>query len=96
MALGVLIAGGAAAGPVRQSAAGRPAMSETLLRCGETVEAEAMIVAALERAQVQRDPYDMADLLRTRAQAGLASASLVAAPPASFSLSPSTCPCPSG
>jgi predicted ATPase/DNA-binding winged helix-turn-helix (wHTH) protein len=51
-------------------------MSETLLRCGETVEAEAMIAAALERAEAQHDPFDMADLLRTRAQVGLASGRL--------------------
>jgi predicted ATPase/DNA-binding winged helix-turn-helix (wHTH) protein len=51
-------------------------MSETLLRCGETVEAEAMIAAALERAEAQRDPFDMADLLRTRAQVGLVSGRL--------------------
>jgi ATP/maltotriose-dependent transcriptional regulator MalT len=51
-------------------------MSEALLQCGEVVEAEATIVAALERAEAQHDPFDMPDLLRTRAQIGLVASRL--------------------
>jgi len=51
-------------------------MSKALLECGETVEAEAMIVAALERAEVQQESFDMPELLRTRAQIGIVSGRL--------------------
>jgi predicted ATPase/DNA-binding winged helix-turn-helix (wHTH) protein len=51
-------------------------MSEALLHCRELVEAEAMISSALERAEAQHEPFDMADLLRTRARVGIASGRL--------------------
>ena len=51
-------------------------MSEALLECGEILEAEAMISAALERAEAGHESYDRPELLRTRAQIGLASGRL--------------------
>lgn len=47
-------------------------MAVALLECGETVEAEAMILVALERAQARNGSFDMPELLRTRAEVGMA------------------------
>jgi predicted ATPase/DNA-binding winged helix-turn-helix (wHTH) protein len=46
-------------------------MSEALLECGDVLEAEATIAAALERAEARHEPFDMPELLRTRAQIGI-------------------------
>ncbi|MBM0107063.1 winged helix-turn-helix domain-containing protein [Steroidobacter sp. S1-65] len=51
-------------------------MAEALLHCDEIVEAEAMITAALERAEAQNGAFDMPELLRTRAEIGTASGRL--------------------
>jgi predicted ATPase/DNA-binding winged helix-turn-helix (wHTH) protein len=51
-------------------------MSEALLECGEILEAEAMIAAALERAEARHESFDMPELLRTRAQIGIVSGQL--------------------
>lgn len=51
-------------------------MSEALLECGETLEAEAMITAALEQAEARHGSFDMPELLRTRAQIGIVSGRL--------------------
>ncbi len=51
-------------------------MSEGLLECGEILEAEAMITAALERAEARHESFDMPELLRTRAQIGIVSGRL--------------------
>jgi ATP/maltotriose-dependent transcriptional regulator MalT len=51
-------------------------MSEALLECGEILEAEALISAALERAEAGHESYDRPELLRTRAQIGIASGRL--------------------
>lgn len=47
-------------------------MSEALLECGEILEAEATIASALARAEARHGSFDMPELLRTRAQIGLA------------------------
>jgi predicted ATPase/DNA-binding winged helix-turn-helix (wHTH) protein len=52
------------------------AMAEALLRCERIVDAEATITAALDRAEAQRSPFDMPDLMRTRVQIGLVSGRL--------------------
>jgi len=51
-------------------------MSEALLECGEILEAEAIIVAALERAEARHESFDMPELSRTRAQIGIVSGRL--------------------
>src|SRR5690606_40897640 len=51
-------------------------MSEALFECGEILEADAVIVAALERAEAQHESFDMPELLRTRAQIGIVSGRL--------------------
>jgi ATP/maltotriose-dependent transcriptional regulator MalT len=51
-------------------------LSEALLGCGETLEAEAMIAAALERTKARHESFDMPELLRTRAQIGMVSGRL--------------------
>jgi predicted ATPase/DNA-binding winged helix-turn-helix (wHTH) protein len=51
-------------------------ISEALLKCGETLEAEAMITATLERAEAQHESFDLPELLRTRAQIGMVSGRL--------------------
>lgn len=51
-------------------------MSEALLQCGENLEAEAMVDAALERAEARRESFDIPELLRTRAQIGIVSGRL--------------------
>ncbi len=51
-------------------------MSEALFECGEILEAEAMITAALERAEARHESFDMPELLRTRAQIGIVSGRL--------------------
>lgn len=48
-------------------------MSEALHECGEILEAEAMIAAAMERAETRHESFDMPELLRTRAQIGIVS-----------------------
>lgn len=48
-------------------------MSQILLECGDILEAETMITAALERAEARHESFDMPELLRTRAQIGLVS-----------------------
>ena len=51
-------------------------MSEALLECGEILEAEAMITAAMEGAEARHESFNMPELLRTRAQIGIASGRL--------------------
>ncbi|RTZ47815.1 transcriptional regulator [Candidimonas sp. SYP-B2681] len=51
-------------------------MSEALFECGEILEAEAMISAALERAEAGHESFDRPELLRTRAQIGVVSGCL--------------------
>ncbi|WP_397473724.1 ATP-binding protein [Pusillimonas sp.] len=51
-------------------------MSEALLECGEILEAEALISAALEGAVARHESFDMPELLRTRAQVGVVSGRL--------------------
>lgn len=51
-------------------------MSEALLECGEILEAEAIISAALERAEAGHESFDRPELLRTRAQIGIVSGQL--------------------
>lgn len=51
-------------------------MAEALLECGEILEAEAMIVAALERTEARHESFNMPELLRTRAQIGIVSGRL--------------------
>lgn len=51
-------------------------MSEALFECGEILEAEAMISAALERAEAGHESFDRPELLRTRAQIGIVSGRL--------------------
>src|SRR5690606_39761771 len=51
-------------------------MSEALFQCGEIQEAEAMISAALERAEAGQESFDRPELLRTRAQIGIVSGRL--------------------
>lgn len=51
-------------------------MSEALLECGDILEAEAMITATLERAEARQESIDLPELLRTRAQIGIASGRL--------------------
>lgn len=51
-------------------------MSEALLECGEILEAEAMITAAMEGAEARNESFNMPELLRTRAQIGMVSGRL--------------------
>src|SRR5690606_18638829 len=51
-------------------------LSEALLECGEVLEAESMIIAAVEQAQARHESFDMPELLRTRAQIGIISGRL--------------------
>ena len=51
-------------------------MSEALFECGDILEAESMITAALERAKARQESFDLPELLRTRAQIGIASGRL--------------------
>lgn len=51
-------------------------LSEALFECGEILEAEAMISAALERAEAGDESFDRPELLRTRAQIGIVSGGL--------------------
>ncbi|QIB52344.1 winged helix-turn-helix domain-containing protein [Pseudomonas sp. OIL-1] len=51
-------------------------MSEALLDCGEILEAEATITAALEQAEARHGSFDTPELLRTRAQIGMVSGRL--------------------
>src|SRR5690606_4552248 len=51
-------------------------MSEALFECGELLEAEAMITATVESAEVRHDAFDIPELLRTRAKIGVASGQL--------------------
>ncbi|WP_245150601.1 ATP-binding protein [Pollutimonas harenae] len=51
-------------------------MSEALFECGELLEAEAIIVASVESAEVRHDSFDIPELLRTRAKIGIASGQL--------------------
>src|SRR5690606_37603820 len=48
-------------------------LSEALLECGETLEAETMITAALDQAEARQGSFDIPELLRTRAQIGIVS-----------------------
>src|SRR5690606_10191025 len=48
-------------------------MAEALLECGELLEAEAMIAATVENAEIRNDSFDIPELLRTRANIGIAS-----------------------
>ncbi|MCA8865116.1 MULTISPECIES: ATP-binding protein [unclassified Halomonas] len=51
-------------------------LSEALFECGDIMEAEAMITAALEQAEARDESFDMPELLRTRAQIGTVSGRL--------------------
>ena len=51
-------------------------MSEALLECGDILEAEAMIAAALEGAEARHESFDIPELLRTRARIGIVSGRL--------------------
>src|SRR5690606_27642185 len=46
-------------------------MAEALLECGELLEAEAMIAATVENAEIRNDSFDIPELLRTRANIGI-------------------------
>jgi ATP/maltotriose-dependent transcriptional regulator MalT len=48
-------------------------MSAALLKCGEVLEAEAVIAAAMERAEAEHESFSMPELMRTRAEIGIAS-----------------------
>ncbi|AEC19401.1 transcriptional regulator [Pusillimonas sp. T7-7] len=48
-------------------------MSEALLECGDILEAEERISAALKRAEAGHESFDRPELLRTRAQIGIVS-----------------------
>lgn len=48
-------------------------LSEALLACGNVLEAEATITAAVDRAQTRQELFDMPELLRTRAKIGIVS-----------------------
>ena len=52
------------------------AISEALFECGEILEADAMIAAAVEAAEARGDSFDIPELLRTRAQIGIVSGRL--------------------
>jgi predicted ATPase/DNA-binding winged helix-turn-helix (wHTH) protein len=51
-------------------------MSAALLKCGEVLEAEAVIAAAMERAEAEHESFSMPELMRTRAEIGIASGRL--------------------
>ena len=54
----------------------RRARAEALLECGNVVEADAMVLAALDQAAARNESFDQPELLRTGAQIGILSGRL--------------------